>query len=143
MTIEEKKITLTLPESVLRRAQRAAELTFRSIDDIVASAINVALTVPSDVPHELGEELAAMRFLSDDALWAAAQPSMSPAEQERLHQLNEFGGERTLTPAEKAEQAVLLDAYGRSVLRRAEALVLLQQRGYAVSPDLPDSSTPA
>lgn len=130
-------ITVTLPEPTLRKLQRAAELTYRSVDEILLGVLNVALSVPPDLPSDVAEELAAMRLLSDDALWAAAQPSLSPAEQQRLQQLNHIAGERSLTQAESAEQAALLKAYHRSVLRRAEALAILQQRGHPISPDLP------
>ena len=78
--MSERTITVTLPELEFRRLQRTAELTYRAMDDIVSSVLNVALSVPPDLPPELADELAAMRFFSDDALWAAALPSLSPAE---------------------------------------------------------------
>ncbi|MBI3912584.1 MAG: hypothetical protein HY327_00090 [Chloroflexi bacterium] len=46
----EKTITVTLPEAAYHRLQRAAELTHRSLDDILISALNVTLSVPSNVP---------------------------------------------------------------------------------------------
>jgi hypothetical protein len=86
-------------------------------------------------PPDLSNELAAMHFFSDEALWAAAQPSLSPAEQVRLSQLNHTAGERSLTPAEDAEHEHLLIAYHRSVLRRAKALAILSQRGHPLLPE--------
>ncbi|HNT75273.1 MAG TPA: hypothetical protein PKH77_09660 [Anaerolineae bacterium] len=76
------------------------------------------------------DELAALHNLEDAALWAAAQPSLSPAEQLRLSQLNDLGATRMLTAAEASEQQLLLFAYQRSILRRAQALAILTQRGY-------------
>ena len=61
----------------------------------------------------------------------AAAPSFSPAEQRRLSQLNHIAGQRPLRRAEKSEQTQLLAAYHRSVLRRAQALAILTQRGHA------------
>jgi len=102
------------------------------------STINAALTAPPNLPPDLADELAVMHLFSDDALWAAVQPSLSPAEQHRLRQLNHLAGERPLTQAEASEQAVLLRAYHRSVLRRAQALAILGQRGHPVPrEDLP------
>ena len=75
-------------------------------------------------------ELAAMQLFSDTALRAAVEPSLSPAEQWRLHHLNATAGERELTSAEKDEQQALIAAYNRSVLRRAKALAILAQRGH-------------
>jgi hypothetical protein len=46
----------------------------------------------------LAEMRAAVRVLfSDESLKAAAQPSLSASQQERLAQLSHTGGERTLT----------------------------------------------
>ena len=55
---------------------------------------------------------------------------MSPHEEERLEQLNDVAKEQPLT---RAEQQTLLDAYSRSILRRAQALALLRQRGHDVA----------
>lgn len=131
----EKTITVQLPESAFRKLKRAAELTYRSVDEILVSTIDAALIAPPNLPSDLADELAAMHLLSDDALRAAVQPSLSPAEQHRLQQLNHIAGERPLTQAEAAEQAVLLKAYHRSVLRRAQALAILAQRGHPIPPE--------
>ena len=73
-----------------------------------------------------------MRLLSDQALRAAVYPSISPAEQHRLGQLNHTASERPLTQAEATEQTALLVAYHRSVLRRAQALAVLAERGHSL-----------
>ena len=140
--MSEQTITIKLPEATLRKLRRAAELTHRSVDEIVTSTIQAALVAPPDLPPELSDELAAMHLLSDDALWAAAQPSLSPAQQTRLEQLNHIAGQRPLTQAEAAEQAALLEAYHRSLLRRAQALAILAQRGHPVAPDDLKSASP-
>jgi uncharacterized protein YnzC (UPF0291/DUF896 family) len=51
-----------------------------------------------------------------------------PGGQVRLRQLNHKAGERPLTQAEAAEQERLLDAYHRSVLRRAKALLCIPRK---------------
>lgn len=78
------------------------------------------------------QTLAAMHLLSDQALWSAAQPALSQAEQHRLRQLNHAAGERDLTAAEGEEQTALLESYHISVLRRAQALAILTQRGHEI-----------
>ena len=129
----EKMITMELPEPAFRKLERAAELTYRSVGDILVSTIDATLVAPPNLPSDLANELAAMHLLSDDWLRASVQPSLSPAEQHRLQQLNHSAGERPLTPAEKTEQAILLKAYHRSVLRRAQAMAILAQRGHPIS----------
>ncbi|PKO21807.1 MAG: hypothetical protein CVU38_12740 [Chloroflexi bacterium HGW-Chloroflexi-1] len=128
-------ITVKLPSPVMGKLKRAAELTYRPIGEILASTIDAALVAPPGLPDALGGELAAMRLLSDQALWSAVYPSFSPAQQHRLRQLNHTAGERLLTQAEATEQAALLAAYHRSVLRRAQALAILAERGHPLPVD--------
>lgn len=126
-------VSIELPRSVFLKLKRAAELTHRSVGEVLVTTVNAALVESPGLPADLANELAAMHLLSDEALWAAAHPSLSPAEQSRLSQLNRKAGERLLTKAEKAEQEHLLAAYHRSVLRRAKALAILTQRGHPLS----------
>ena len=123
-------VSVQLPRPVFLRLKQAAELTYRSVEEVLVATVNAALVVPSGLPADLANELAALHLLSDEALWAVASPSLSPAEQLRLSQLNHKAGERPLTRAEEAEQAHLLTAYHRSVLRRAKSLAILAQRGH-------------
>ncbi len=133
--MSESTVAVRLPKLTYRKLQRAAELTYRTVDDILASAVESSLPTIADVPPELAEELTALHLFSDEALWAATKPIFSPAEQARLSQLNQTAGERDLTAVEIAEQETLLAAYHRSVLRRAQALAILSQRGHAVTLD--------
>jgi len=130
--IAEQTLTVRLPVSVVAKLQRAAALTYRSVDDIVATTVDAVLAEPPSAPADVAAEFAAMHLLSDEALFAAVQPSLSPAEAARLKQLNHAAGERSLTQAEASEQAALLEAYHLSVLRRAQALAILAQRGHAI-----------
>lgn len=130
--MSEQMIAVNLPESAYRRLQRAAGITHRSFDELLLDVVNVALSVPPELPEEITDDLAAMSVFNDDALWAASESSLSPAQQRRLRQLNQAGGARPLTPAEQDEQTALLELYDRSVLKRARALALLSLRGYAL-----------
>ena len=107
---------------------------------MLVATLNAALVAPPDIPGDVAEELAAMNLFSDEALWAATQPSFSPTEQMRLAQLNHKAGERPLTEAEQAEQARLLLAYQRSILRRAKALAVLAQRGHPLPIELQEDA---
>jgi len=136
-------VNIQLPEPIFRKLQQAAELTHRSVEDVLVMTVNAILPESPDLPGDLANELAAMQLLSDDALWAATEPSMSSAEQRRLSQLNHAAGERPLTAAEAAEQMQLLAAYHRSVLRRAKAFAVLAQRGHPISTDAMSQVKPA
>lgn len=126
-------LTITLPDSVYQRLTRMAELTYRTVDQVVASSVETTLVDTPDLPVDLDAELAAMQLYGEDELWAATQPTLSPYEQHRLSQLNDSAQEHPLTQSEEVEQAALLYAYDRAVLRRAQALTLLQKRGHVIS----------
>ncbi len=68
-----------------------------------------------------------MMWYSDDALWHAAEASLSTADQKRLAQLNEVADERPLSDAERTELQTLIELYDRAVLRRAKALAMLAE----------------
>ena len=133
-------VTVQLPQPVFLKLKQAADLTHRSVEDVLVAAVNVTLVESPHLPPELANELAALSLLSDEALWAATQPSLSAAEQSRLSQLNHHAGERSLTPAEEQEREQLLAAYHRSVLRRAKALAVLAQRGHPVTLEIETSN---
>lgn len=98
---------------------------YDSDNNLVLSAQNL--------PTSLLDELDAMKQATDDALWIAINPSVSPQQRERLAELNALGGEQELTPAEYNEQETLLMVHHRSVLRRAKAIAVLTLRGYSIS----------
>lgn len=125
-------IAVHIPESLFHKLKRVADLTHRSVEDVAVTSLEAALPAAPNLPLDLANELAAMHLFSDEALWAATAPSFSPTEEYRLNQLNAAAGERDLTPAEEAEQQSLITAYHRSVLRRAQALAILAQRGHRV-----------
>jgi hypothetical protein len=126
-------LTITLPDAVFQKLTRVARLTYQTIDEVVASTVETSLPGGRNLPDALEAELAAMHLYSDDALWAAVEPSLSPYELRRMEQLSDLVDERELTPREEAEQLDLLSAYDRSVLRRAQALALLKQRGHELT----------
>ena len=126
-------IPVQLPETLFRKLERAAALTHRSIEEIAATSLEAVLPTTSGVSSEMANELAAMRVFSDDALRAAVAPAFAPTEEQRLAQLNGLTGVRDLTAAEQSEQNDLIQNYRRSVLRRAQALAILAQRGHPIS----------
>jgi hypothetical protein len=137
MTIPGQPVSIQIPEALYRRLQRVAEVTCRPIEEVLTTTIDVALPELPDIPADLAADIAAMTMFSDEALWAAAESSLSSAQQRRLSQLTHAGGTRTLTAAEAAELASLLGLHDRSVLRRSRAFAILAQRGHQI-PDRKD-----
>jgi hypothetical protein len=72
--------------------------------------------------------------LSDDAaLWQAARATMTAEQRARLEELHDQKREHGLGVDEAAEEEALLALYRETLLVRAQAAVLLKQRGYDVS----------
>lgn len=128
-------VALDLPAPLAQTLSRIAEATYRSIEDLVVSTLQTRFSAPPDVPPDVAAELHTLHFFSDERLWAATQPLISPAELERLHQLNDAAAERALSSAERREQADLLHRYQLSALRRAQAFAVLAQRGHRLPTD--------
>lgn len=123
-------ITLQVPEVLFRRLQRVAKRTYRTVEDVLVTSVNVALPTEVNLPEDIMDELAAMNLFKDTELWAATESSLSAAQQRRLRQLTNAADDRDLTPAESAELQELLGLYDLAVLRRAHALTVLAHRGY-------------
>ena len=85
-------IAVHIPESLFHKLKRAAELTHRSVEDVTVTSLEAALPIVQNLPPDVANELAAMHLFSDDALWAATAPSLSPTEEYRLNQLNSSEG---------------------------------------------------
>lgn len=126
-------IALDLPAPLAQALTRAAEITYRSVEDLVVSTLQTMFLISPDLPPEVAAELQSMQFFSDERLRVATKPAISPAELERLHQLN--AAKSPLTPAETREQADLLQHYQLSALRRAQAFAVLAQRGHRLPTD--------
>ena len=60
-------VSISLPERLFQRLKRVADLTHRSVEEVAATSLEVALPADQNLPVELADELAAMRLCSDDA----------------------------------------------------------------------------
>jgi hypothetical protein len=86
-----------------------------------------------ELPADLAEAIFSLALLDDEALWQAARshlPSEAAAQLEVLHLKRQQEG---LTETETQILAGLVCQYERAMLVRAQAAVLLKQRGYDVS----------
>ena len=125
-------VTVNLSEPIYRRVQRAAERTQRTVEQLIGDAL-AAMTPESDhLPVDFQTALAQMAYLNDAALWQAARTTLLLEQQQRLADLHDK--QRTqLTPAEQAEEQALLKLYRETQLVRAQAVIVLMQRGYDVA----------
>ena len=126
-------LTLSLPGSLYERLIRRAERTHRPVEVELLEAVATGMSVDEDLPAELAQAVSALPLLDDVALWRAAQSSL-PSEVatriEDLHLKRQFEG---LSPNETQVLATLMRRYEQTVLVRAQATLLLKQRGHDVS----------
>ena len=125
---------ITLPDDLSVRLHQLAAQRRQPFEQFVTDHLRSAL---DDRLAQLSSaeqaELQALRQLSDDALWTIAAEQMAATVQERMAQLMEYNNHSKLSPVEQHELATLIERGDRLMLRKAEAVKLLHQRGYPVS----------
>ncbi len=131
MTVQ--SITLNLPETVYKQIERAAEKAQRPFNEVLIEAIVAVAPIIDTAPEKIQSALAQMAYLNDAALWQVARTTMPPEQSERLETLHVKQQQNTLTDEEQAEEQSLLALYRETILIRAQAAVLLKQRGYNIS----------
>ncbi len=125
-------VTLELSEALYRAARRVAEAARQPLEVVLQASIAQALPPLDDVPPEEAAELAAMALLDDAALWQEARMTLGADEQAKLQDLLDRQGAGELSSAEEPHLQSLLAAYGRLMVRKAHAWLLLARRGYQV-----------
>lgn len=88
------------------------------------------LTELPSLPADVEAELASFSQLSDDVLWLIARNSLTREQQRDLADLNDEAQSRALTAAQQTRQQALIHIYDRMLVRRAQAALILKQRGY-------------
>ncbi len=131
MTVQ--AITLDLPETVYQQIRRAAEKAQRPVNEVQIEAEIAAAPSMDTELNNMRNALAHMAYLNDAVLWQAARATMSAEQRERLETLHTQQQRGPLTAEERAEEQALLALYRETLLVRAQAAVLLKQRGYDVS----------
>ena len=126
-------LTLNISDQLYRRLQQRAEQAHRSVEDEVLELVATAIPADDELPVALLEALAPLPTLSDAALWRVARsrlPADVSTELEELHIKRQREG---LSDTEAERSAELLRQYDRTMLLRAEAALLLKQRGHDIS----------
>ena len=134
MTVQ--AITLNLPQAIYKQIRQAAEKVGRPVNEVLLEAVTAVAPVIGTEPENLRTALAQMAYLNDAALWQAGRATMTAEQRERLEALHDKQQHEGLTPEEQAEEQALLSLYRETLLVRAQAAVLLKQRGYDVSDPL-------
>ncbi|MCO5186420.1 MAG: hypothetical protein M9941_17010 [Anaerolineae bacterium] len=123
-------ITINLPQSLFQSAEKIAQITQRPLDEVVRDSLTHTLPPLDDVAAEDMEMLARLSTLDDTALWRKAEQQLTSAEQDEMQQLLERQSSDSLQQEESERLAALMDEYGRLLVQKAHAWLLLARRGY-------------
>ena len=122
-------ITLEIPPSVYRLAQKTAKINSRPVEQVLVDVLSAASPVSDDLPPETQAELDDLADLSDAELWKIARntfPTSKLHEYDRLLEKNSAG---TLSPKESEHLKELRQESDRLTLQKAHAYALLKWRG--------------
>lgn len=126
-------LTLDLPGSLYERLVRRSERTRRPVEVELLEAATTGVDFDEQLPADLSEAVQGLVVLDDAALWRAARNRLAAekaARLEALHIKRQAGG---ISNAEAETLRVLLREYERIMLVRAQAALILNQRGYDVA----------
>jgi hypothetical protein len=126
-------VLLRLPSPIYERIKRRADQARHSVEDEMIDVLATAASITDELPADLAEAVASLATLDDGDLWDAARSHMPVDDAERLQELNFKRQRDGLTAAEAEDAATLLARYERSMLVRARAAALLQERGHDIS----------
>lgn len=125
--------TLNLPNLLGARIQRLAQKFQKTEQDILLDAITTALPPLVGVVPELADELAELTFLNDAILWRIARSTLPKEEYNQLDELLARQGQGKIAATEQQTLDELVEQSQYLTLKRGQAAVLLQQRGYDLS----------
>ncbi len=127
------QVVLNVPAPLYQRVRRTADSMRRSVEDVLLDSVAMALPPLTGLPNEVSDDLASLAFMNDSALWNVAR-SLLPAEHHhRMDELLARKGQGRLTAQEQQVLDQLVNDYETLVLRRSQAALLLQRRGYDMS----------
>jgi hypothetical protein len=133
MTNRSTPITIDLPAPIAEQLEEEATRQKIHVRELVREIILEHWSGLPSLPDDVEAELAAFHQLSDNLLWLIARTTLTVDEQAELADLNDEAQSRYLSHDEEARRDVLLEAYDRVMLRRAQAAAILQSRGYDLS----------
>ncbi len=127
-------VTLQVPSSVYKLAQKTAHATARPVERVLEDVILSASPFSENLAPELQTQLEKLAQLPEVDLWEIAQSNFSAARRRRYDQLLEKSSAGKITPAEREELKKLRLASEQLMLRKAHAYALLKWRGHVLPP---------
>ena len=128
-----QNVTVRLPDKLYDQIKRRAQRKQRTVEEEVAAVMAEAMPTQDDLPAGIDGELEQLAFLTDEELWRAVQSRLAASENQRMQALILKRQRDNLSQREQSEAERLVQRSNRIMLVRAQAAVLLRDRGYDVS----------
>ena len=128
-----QNVTVRLPDKLYDQIKRRAQRMQRSVEEEVAAVVAEVVPTQDDLPVGISGELEQLAFLTDEELWRAARSQVAASENQRMQSLMFKQQRDGLSQREQSEAERLVQRSNRIMLVRAQATVLLRDRGYDVS----------
>ncbi len=126
-------ITLQLPSPLYELFKRRADKARRTVEAEIIDAVAHVAPEVEELPPDLSESLSQLDALEDQALWQLARSHLSRDESTELEDLHLKRQSEGLTPGENARTSFLVGQYERTMVLRAHAARVLNERGHDVS----------
>ncbi len=129
-------VSLQLPSQLYKQIKKRIANTERSVEDEIIAVIANALDANDDLanlPVDITEQLKQLHFLDNDTLKQAAQKTVELEKARRMQELVLKQQAEGLTELETQEANILKDYANLIMMIKAEAAVLLKERGIDIS----------
>lgn len=134
--IDSSSVHLKLPPRLYQQVKQRADQTKRSVEDELVALVENAFAEIEDwdrIPPDISAALQQLAYLDDQTLWQAARQT-APAEMSiRMQELVLAQQAEGLTSIEQQEVQQLQHYAHKLMMVRAEAALLLKQRGYDIT----------
>lgn len=126
------QVTITLPDEIYKQANEHSQLMERSLAEELAYVVISSYQDQDNLAPDIMRQLSELKLFTDEELWRAARMTPPPGKEERIQELMDKQNLEELTSSEQQEAENISDLFSRIMLIRAEAAVLLKERGYDV-----------
>jgi hypothetical protein len=125
-------VTARLPEMLYRQVARRAQRMRRSVEDELVEVVSTAIPTMEALPSDIVDDLEQLTYLTDAEMWEAARTTLPRQSSERMQALVLKRQGVRLTAVEERELKRLTHLADRAMLVRAQAAVLLKERGHNI-----------
>ena len=125
-------VTVHLPEILYRQVARRAQRMRRSVEDELVEVVSTAMPDMEALPSDIADDLEQLTYLTDAEMWEAARTTLPRQNSERMQALVLKRQGVRLTAVEERELKRLTHLADRAMLVRAQAAVLLKERGHNI-----------